>query len=405
MIDKVKGLFSSKRTSQTRNPVLPSRANGKEERTHPKAEYLIQHDNVSHHPLGGASYIFQDKLIQHFNLLCRKSRIILRIGAQPNSSPHMGTIINFTVAFFLASKLQQEHGRSVLISFDVVDTAPSEQTMIRGVRYQRSQRFTWEMNKYMVEFSEILESLKNRTGVEYRTRTQAEFLGDPNIPTALHQIICNREVLGPSFSPKTGKLAIRAACPHADCGLADKDGVGNVYSFLDDESTIEFQCPNHGPYTLNLADPQHIQRLEFNTPLRNILRTKVFARDPNVSWIHVTGADYAGYYQEQLLWRHITPEEALLIFYTPLIVDWSGAKLSKSLYVRGGAYQYLKDMDMDYTVSYKAFKEQGKDLGVIFDEVQDWVEHPYKLFRPYSVAYIDSLFKGDKPVQGQIGKT
>jgi hypothetical protein len=145
--------------------------------------------------------------------------------------------------------------------------------------------------------------------------------------------------------------------------------------------------------------------LEFNTPLRNILRAKVFARDPDASWFHVPGADYAGYYQEQLLWRHIAPEEALLIFYTPLIVDWSGAKLSKSLYVRSGAYQYLKDMEMDYLVSYKAFKEQGKDLGVIFDEVRDWVEHPYSLFRSYSVAYVDSLFKGDKPLQGQIGKT
>jgi hypothetical protein len=135
------------------------------------------------------------------------------------------------------------------------------------VRYQRSQRFTREMDKYMVDFSEILESLKTRTGVEYRTRTQAEFLGDPHIPMALRQIIRDREVLGPSFSPKTGKLAIRAACPHLDCGLADKGGVGNVYSFSDDESTIEFQCPEHGPHTLNLADPQHIQRLEFNTPL------------------------------------------------------------------------------------------------------------------------------------------
>jgi hypothetical protein len=405
MIDKVKGLFSSKRTLRTQNPVLPSRANEREENAHPKAGYLIQHDNVAHHPLGAGSYIFRNKLIQHINLLCTKSRIILHIGAQPNSSPHMGTIINFTVAFFLASKVQQEHGRSVLISLDIVDTAPSEQLTINGVQYQRSQRFTREMDKYMVDFSEILKSLKTRTGVEYRTRTQAEFLGDPHMPTALRQIIRDREVLGPSFSPKTGKLAIRAACPHLDCGLADKGGVGNVYSFSDDESTIEFQCPEHGPYTLNLADPQHIQRLEFNTPLRNILRVKVFARDPDASWIHVPGADYAGYYQEQLLWRHIAPEEALLIFYTPLIVDWSGAKLSKSLYVRSGAYQYLKDMEMDYLVSYKAFKEQGKDLSVIFDEVRDWVEHPYRLFRSYSVAYVDSLFKGDKPLQGQIGKT
>jgi len=138
------------------------------------------------------------------------------------------------------------------------------------------------------------------------------------------------------------------------------------------------------------------KRLESNTPpLRNILRAKVFARDLDASWIYVPGADYASYYQEQLLWRHIAPSEALLIFYTPLIVDWSGAKLSKSLYVRSGAYQYLKDI---YLVSYKAFKEQGKDLGVIFYEVRDWVEHPYRLFRSYRVAYVDSLFKGGQTI-------
>ena len=183
MIDKVKGLFSSKRTLRTQNPVLPSRANEREENAHPKAGYLIQHDNVAHHPLGAGSYIFRNKLIQHINLLCTKSRIILHIGAQPNSSPHMGTIINFTVAFFLANKLQQEHGRSVLISLDIVDTAPSEQLTINGVRYQRSQRFTREMDKYMVDFSEILKSLKTRTGVEYRTRTR---------PNSSETLICPR---------------------------------------------------------------------------------------------------------------------------------------------------------------------------------------------------------------------
>jgi hypothetical protein len=126
----------------------------------------------------------------------------------------MGTIINFTIVFFLARKLQQEHGHDVFISLDVVDTAPSEQLMINSLQYQRSQRFTCEMDNYMTDFLRILDSLKNRTGVEYRIRTQAEFLGDPFMPTAVREVIRDREVLGPSFSPKTGKLAIRAACPH-----------------------------------------------------------------------------------------------------------------------------------------------------------------------------------------------
>jgi hypothetical protein len=87
-----------------------------------------------------------------------------------------------------------------------------------------------------------------------------------------------------------------------------------------------------------------------------------------------------------------------------LITDWSGVKLSASLYVQSGAYQYLIDQGMDYLVSYKVFKDQKKDLGVIFEEVQGWVEEPLKLFRPYSTAYIDQSFKGDKPEQGVVGQ-
>jgi hypothetical protein len=68
-----------------------------------------------------------------------------------------------------------------------------------------------------------------------------------------------------------------------------------MYSYSDNgESTIEFQCPEHGLYKLNLSDPLQVQRLEFNMPLRNILRAKVFARDPDVSWIRVPGMDYVG---------------------------------------------------------------------------------------------------------------
>ncbi|KDR70140.1 hypothetical protein GALMADRAFT_103276 [Galerina marginata CBS 339.88] len=368
------------------------------------ATHIIEHDNVAHHPLGGGSYIFRSEFTQHINGHCPKNRIVLHIGSQPNSSPHIGTIITFTVAFFLAARLQQEHKRDVLICLDVVDTAPSQQLEIDGLRYQKSQRFTREMDNYMEDFVEILDALKNRTGVEYLVRTQSEFLGDPHVPTALREIIRNREVLGASFSPNKGNLAIRSACPRTDCGLADKDGVQNVYSYSDDKSTIEFRCPRHGPYTLNLFDLDHIRQLEFNTPLRNLLRTKVFACDPDASWIHVTGDDYSGYYQEQLLWRNIRHEEGLVIVYAPLIVDWSGAKLSKSLYVKSGAYQYLKDDNKDYIISYEIFKKQGKDLEVIFDEVMDWVKHPFKLFRSYSIAYIDALFQGDKPLQGEVGK-
>ena len=92
------------------------------------------------------------------------------------------------------------------------------------------------------------------------------------------------------------------------------------------------------------------------------------------------------------------------IVYSPLIVDWSGAKLSKSLYVKEGAYGYLEAQGMDYLVSYEVFRRAGMDLGVVLDEVEGWVKHPYRLFRSYSIAYFHALFGKDKPVHGHVGK-
>ncbi|KAG8413779.1 hypothetical protein J3458_012271, partial [Metarhizium acridum] len=91
----------------------------------------------------------------------------------------------------------------------------------------------------------------------------------------------------------------------------------------------------HGEFFPSLYDPQDVSKLELNTPMRNLLRNRLFGADQTAHWIQVVGADYAGFYQEQLLWRPVSnnpPTKVPLIVYSPAILDWSGAKLSKSLY-------------------------------------------------------------------------
>ena len=62
-------------------------------------------------------------------------------------------------------------------------------------------------------------------------------------------------------------------------------------------------------------------------------------------------------------------------------------KLSKSLYVKKGAYEYLKELGMEYLVSFTVFNQERKDLSIVFEEVLGWVDHPYRLFRCYSLEY------------------
>jgi hypothetical protein len=149
-------------------------------------------------------------------------------------------------------------------------------------------------------------------------------------------------------------------------------------------------CPDHGEHHIDLTSPHELERLEFNTPLRNLIRILLCSRDTDTSWIMCTGSDYSGFYQEQLTWRLLEhPENTPVIFYTPLIIDWSGAKLSKSLYIRENGYKYLIDAGRRYLLDADTFLETERAIEALFEEAEDWVDKPYKLFRNYTVDYID----------------
>ena len=103
---------------------------------------------------------------------------------------------------------------------------------------------------------------------------------------------------------------------------------------------------------------------------------------------------------EQLVWRHII--KPLVIVYTPLITDWSGSKISKSLYLRGGAYDYLELAGQDYLLSWEKFKEDQVRIGILWAEVERWVKEPVRLFRCYSLQYMHMLFCREQAELGLI---
>jgi hypothetical protein len=196
-------------------------------------------------------------------------------------------------------------------------------------------------------------------------RRQEDILSSNEACRGLREIVSRKAELGMLFSPKTGSLGLRATCPQAGCGVAEKFGLQNRYF----EDSIEFKCPNHGPHSLCVSDPSDLQKLELNTPLRNLLRNHIFHSDVNAHWIQIIGADYAGTYQEQFLWRPLMRNpggNAPVIIYSLQILDWSGAKLSKSLYVQKGAYDYLRGMKLEYMLSYDLFRSSSRSLDSVY---------------------------------------
>jgi hypothetical protein len=351
----------------------------------------IDHGNV-HYPLGGGAYIFKNGIVSYLNEQYKKNDLKISIGAQPNSTPHIGTLSVFSLAFSFGNEFLERYKPNTSVLFEIVDTAPSETVIIDGITYQKSLRNTQKSDKHLISFYDLLDSLSEISGVPYECRKQSEFNSSESIPGIVTKILKNRNSIAKILDPEKNMLRIRISCP--DCGLADKKGIDNRFT----DTTIDSHCPDHGWFETDVKTESHL--LEYNTPLRNLVRAMLYREDNNNSeipfeWLRITGNDYAGYYQEQLLFRCSSllgcpASEIPQIIYSPLITDWSGAKISKSLAIKG-AYKDIPE----YMYDFEKFKETfGSDAtSMLFEETTDWVRNPFKLFRDYSVYYFMDRFK------------
>lgn len=278
-------------------------------------------------------------------------------------------------------------GLEPIVVIDLWDNAKAEQLTIAGVTYQKGLRSTGRIAENIDDYHEIIMFLSKTYDVSFHLRMEGEFLRQPNMPDIIREIIRDRDSLGLSLAPSSGKLAIRSECAVEGCGLVDKYGIGNTFN--EGEDKVQFTCPLHGSFAVHIGT--ECDRLQFNCQLFNLVIGRYYTRaNLDHGYIQICGGDYAGFWQEQMLLRHLTRPP--LIVYTPLIVDWSGSKLSKSLYLKKDAYAYLVEADMDYMLSYKLFQKRGMNLGVICAEVDLWIREPFRLFRCYTVHYMHMLF-------------
>lgn len=355
---------------------------------------IIKCDEKVYNPLGGGSYVFEKDIIRFIINKYKKDRIIISIGAQPNSSPHFGTLVVFSTAFSVAKEIKRIFPeKNVSILFEVVDTAPSETIEINGVKYQKSLKESGKMNEYLTEYLEILNYYKNKDDIDFNLRYQNEFNNQKFIPSIVSMIIKKKRCLASILDPKYNKLRIRVACPQ--CGLSDKNSINTIFK----ANKIISVCPIHGEFITSIKKEAY--KLEYNTPLRNLIRAICYYKHnydkhEDSQFIRVTGGDYAGFYQEKLLYKPVSllkigVEKLPVIIYAPLILDWSGAKISKSLYVKEGAYNDLPNYLINYRnmITYWGIK----GLDIIHSITDDWIENPYKLFRNYSIYYFEKEFK------------
>jgi hypothetical protein len=354
----------------------------------------VPFDLASHHALGGGSYVFKQDYPAYLKSLLPEGvrKVEVNIIIQPNSSPHVGTLCSLGLAFAVARKLG-DLSVEPIVRCDLWDQAKGEQMEIDGIQYQRSFNETGKVQQFLPDYQDVLKLLGRRYGVSYDLRLEREFLQQPKMADIVEDIIKDRHVLEKHLAPSTRTLAIRAPCP--TCGLVDKYSANNIY--LDNGANVCFKCPHHGRFFKNVA--ANIDQLQFNCQLFNLVLGRYY-QQVDYGYIQICGSDYAGFWQEQLLWRFL--KKPIIVVYTPLISDWSGYKVSKSLYLRPSAYDYLRKAGQEYLLSYAILKAEGKDLNILWEEIERWVSEPYRLFRGYSLHYLHLLFIGHELELGII---
>lgn len=349
-------------------------------------------ESTVYHPIGAGSNVYKTNFLEYISTQLPKNKVKISIGAQPNSVPHFGTLVVFNTAFSLAKALQKKYqDLSCSILFEMVDTAPAMVETINGIEYQKSLKCNGLA--YLPVYEELLNNLGKYHDISFEIRDQAEFNISSCAYNIINNVIMNHKKVDGFLAPDTKNLRIRIVCPK--CGRSDK----KAKNLKIQKNTLISACPFHGEFSVDyLINPQ---LLEYNTPLRNLIRQILYMQesiDPTIDycWIRLTGSDYAGFYQEQTLYKAAAAlgysvEQLPVIVYAPLVTDWSGAKLSKSLYVKENAYRDLPTYLLDYHSLIEVFGLEG--LHFLAQITDDWINNPYKLFRSYSVDYFQYMFE------------
>lgn len=358
-----------------------------------------------YYPLAGMNYIIDDLSEIVKNKMNGKEEINLWLSAQVNCYPHIGTLTNFISSFSLAKHLNEYYKVPVKIKVELLESVTGEETIIEGQKYYKNLEEVKNSNgvtvkeEYLPYFKELLEKLSLKYGIEYEIIFFYEYQKNFLVKKALFEVIKNYDLLSNVLDPKNGEIRLRFPCPK--CGLTKKH-IGKIGDLKIVKNCLQISsyCPEHGEY-ISSIDEFSTDKFDMNVPLRYLVKIMFLLEKDSIDRILsviVDGGDWSGMwplrvYMEPLLKLKIS--EVPSVIYTPTILDWSGSKLSKRMYVGNEAYrEYLKEGLINYSKFYIQYGEIGFER--LCKEIDSWVKSPKKFIRDYTIEYIDSILLNKK---------
>jgi len=330
-----------------------------------------------------------------------KSSIQLHYSAQLNGNPHMGTITSLASAFAIGEYLSDAYDKPSSLLFEALENAPTDQKQIGDKTYCRMHCDSVQDGRpkseiFMDSFRVLLEYFSRETAVPYEVLYYKPFQEEEFVRRTLLDIIDRQDEFIPFIAPSEKYLRIRFPCPN--CRYMEKTSKDSkiVRRSGKHDLTFESICPTDGGFEVRVT-PGNKSFIDFNTSIRNVIKEARFIEDAkrdNALNLMVDGGDWVGMaYQvasslDLLGYRF---REMPSRIFTPIIEDWSGAKFSKSIYVKEGTYGDVPEEFVNFTLLQERFGDRGLELSL--NEAREWAKEPRKLFRNYSVEYLREVFK------------
>lgn len=331
-----------------------------------------------------------------------QKKIIINTSAQPNSSPHLGTITTIMCAFALARKIKNKFNVATEVQFDELENSPSEIMEIENDIYYKDQKHSFidgntKENVNMKNFYEILENISLLSNVPFSVRTYVEFQQDKYVRQTIVDIINKKKYFKNLLFPSSADLHIRTICPI--CGLGKK----NIEKLEEKHSDYEVEfigkCPIHGEYVIKV-NKNNKDYIDINTQLRDLTKgVAMLKNDENLNTLTIMldGGDWSGVWAQRMHTEGLVKlgfKNFPIRFFAPVILDWSGAKFSKSLYLEDNAYKDINKAFINYNNFIDFYGKKG--IKILWKEVASWLDEPKKFFRNYSVDYFQEVMEEEK---------
>lgn len=326
--------------------------------------------------------------------------IRVNTSAQPNSAPHVGSVLTILCSFALAKRIRTR-GMHSSLQFDCLENAPAtRRSGGESEDYVRSLADTPAPNTpgetladlYFRPFRRVLNWGSERSGAPWVLRSYDDFQRTPAVRERILAMASRAAEFGPVVSPSHMRLPIRIKCPV--CDLMDKHGTHTSIT-SGETPLITSRCRDHGVFSesLSLATPSYV---DLNTALRDVLKCSAFIADmkEGVHTVMLDGGDWGGSWCWEVVMRALgllgdRVELAPTRLFAPLIVDDTGAKLSKTIYVSDHAYGDLPAWAVDF--SRQDDEAWGMRMERLWGIAEELVSSPRRFFRNYTLHSLMGL--------------